>query len=342
MARTREHTEAIVAFSLHEGDDFENAAYLFFARHFIDAQQVPAIPQGDGGIDFYTHGGTVGYCCYGPEAESRNTTAGRKELKTKIITKFKGDLKRIFELEENRSGKCNHRKNDGLESVLGQGRFKCIRLICNWFHDKGLLGPLNDAFKKYKAASQCRFVTDDCTLAFLGPEQIIDQHPPDDVAIFRLTRPGIMKLLDTVSATPLESLPPPHAEKMVDFEAKFEILGKIWQGRAKQVQRFKDDQMKRWRQCLLLLQKLESDHPQVHKEFERLLEAAAEIANEMSLSAAPDGNLGVIIIEKLTQMIRAEMTGLIQTNSAPDVARMMTARLIGECPFQWPEVKSDG
>lgn len=340
MTRTREQTEAITALSLLEGDDFEDETYLLVARHCYDAQQVPAVPQGDGGIDFYTHNVSIGYCCYGPEVLGRGTTDGVKKLKKKIIEKFKSDLKRILELEETKSGKCKHRKNEGLESVLGTSRLKCIRLFCNWFHDKGLLGPINEAFKKYKKASQCRFVTDDCAVTLIGPELIIDQYPPDDVSIFRLSRPGIAKLLNTVTSTPVGSLPPPQANQMPDFEAKFEILGKNWPGREQQVQRVKDAQIKRWRQCLLLLQKLESDHPQVHKEVERLLEAAAELANEMSLSAAPDANLVGAMVEKLAQMIHAELRGLlVQTTSATELARMMTARLIGECPLQWPEVK---
>ena len=59
-------------------------------------QTIPSKPQGDAGLDGFSHVGTQGYCCYGPELKTYRQT---RSLEKAIVDKFKSDLRRLLELE---------------------------------------------------------------------------------------------------------------------------------------------------------------------------------------------------------------------------------------------------
>src|SRR5690242_17152991 len=78
-----------------EKDAFQDEVCARLATVFADLQRIPPKPHGDAGLDGLSHGQTRAYCCYGPEDAVKNNS---KTLKNAILEKFRGDLRRLFEL----------------------------------------------------------------------------------------------------------------------------------------------------------------------------------------------------------------------------------------------------
>jgi len=93
-----------------EKDTFEMEVCARLATFISDFQRIPRKPNGDGGLDGLSHGQTTAYCCYGPEQEPFKTNT--KGLKDDVIEKFRGDLRKLFELEH--QGKANSSRNSTL------------------------------------------------------------------------------------------------------------------------------------------------------------------------------------------------------------------------------------
>ena len=75
---------------------FETEACIRLEHTVSGFQRVPAQPQGDGGLDGFSHWGQRAYCCYGPIP---NTFKKPKDLEADIIGKFSADIRRLCELE---------------------------------------------------------------------------------------------------------------------------------------------------------------------------------------------------------------------------------------------------
>jgi len=133
------------------GDAFESAVCELLQGTFLDFQDVPRNPGGDGGIDGLTHELTRAYCCYGPVLQASPTTTSA-ELARKIIRKFRGDVRRILEID---APNCAHKPNTVLEGVLAVPgvKLKAIRLVSNWVDAHRIIGRLNKSFKSYNEAN---------------------------------------------------------------------------------------------------------------------------------------------------------------------------------------------
>src|ERR1700682_4101900 len=82
------------------GNEFQEEVSACLQGVIIDFQTVPASPQGDAGLDGFSHHGERAYCCYGPEHDAFKKN---KEREDAIVEKFKGDLRRLYEVD--REGK---------------------------------------------------------------------------------------------------------------------------------------------------------------------------------------------------------------------------------------------
>ena len=67
-----------------EGDDFQLEVSARLRGVIIGFQNVPARPQGDAGLDAFSHNGEHGYCCYGPEHDAFKTNQSRETGMTNI------------------------------------------------------------------------------------------------------------------------------------------------------------------------------------------------------------------------------------------------------------------
>jgi hypothetical protein len=122
-----------------EGDDFQREVCARLEGVFLGFQVVPAKPQGDAGLDGFSHHGERGYCCYGPEHDSFKTNKRRESA---IVEKFAGDLRRLFELDV-KNGKLVHKDSPEMGTILPKGRrLKHIELVVNWFESHRVLGPI--------------------------------------------------------------------------------------------------------------------------------------------------------------------------------------------------------
>lgn len=95
-------------------------------------------------------------------------------VRKKIADKFKGDLRRILELEFVKR-KLVHKENKVLPGVLGDPPLKRIlniTLVANVFEDNQLIGDLKMAFAGFLKVSTKRFVDPNCELNVWGPEDV--------------------------------------------------------------------------------------------------------------------------------------------------------------------------
>src|SRR5262245_45373885 len=113
-----------------EGTNFQLEVCTRLQSVILGFQTIPAKPQGDAGLDGFSHHGEHGYCCYGPEHDVFKTARAREKA---IITKFAADLQRLFELDLCK-GKLVHNDNQEMATILPKGRrLNHIELIVSWF-----------------------------------------------------------------------------------------------------------------------------------------------------------------------------------------------------------------
>src|SRR3984957_2388364 len=105
------------ALSRLTGDAFQEEVSVRLATAILSFQDVPRKPHGDGGLDGLSHDAERAYCCYGPEFDNFKTA---KELTSDIVEKFKGDLRKLFELAmDNR--KIVQGENKEIATILPDG-----------------------------------------------------------------------------------------------------------------------------------------------------------------------------------------------------------------------------
>ena len=99
-----------------------------------------------------SHGQTFAYCCYGPEQEPfKKKTKG---LKSDILKKFRTDLRKLFELQYGPKKKLVTKPSAEMKTILAPGRkITNVYLVASWFETHQIIGPLNQSFEEYKAAS---------------------------------------------------------------------------------------------------------------------------------------------------------------------------------------------
>ena len=151
-----EYEQSLEALSRNEFQD-EVSAYL--QAVIIDFQVVPSNPQGDAGLDGFSHHGERAYCCYGPE---HNAFKQNKDREDAIVDKFKSDLRRLYELDTH-GKRLVIKENKEIATILPGGRkIKHVELIVNWFGSHRILSRILTAAGHYAEASECRYIEVEC------------------------------------------------------------------------------------------------------------------------------------------------------------------------------------
>ena len=106
------------------GNDFQAEVCARLQTFILGFQTVSAKPKGDAGLDAFSHHGERAYCCYGPEL---STFKKDKERVQAIVAKFRGDLRRLYELEFNKKT-LQHCDNSEMATILPTGRKSSISI----------------------------------------------------------------------------------------------------------------------------------------------------------------------------------------------------------------------
>ncbi|WP_147452048.1 hypothetical protein [Corallococcus sp. CA041A] len=316
-----------------EGDDFQLEVCTLLSRNFFGFQFIPDKPSGDGGLDGLSHNHTVGYCCYGPEIAGAGLTSA--DIKTKVLSKFYSDLRRIFELDFPPSAKKNatpiHSENKKLSSIVRPGsKLTQVTLCCSWFEDNTIIGPLNAKFDEYKKISKLNYIDPACTLTFQGPHQISTSYAVDDQAMLRLEQPDLMKALNK---TPIASTQPPP--DLSAFEEKMQVLADTFPQKKNSINSIRKRLLEDWGKSLQVSESLNNTAPNIYKKYENLIKDVANKALEQSMTAGPsDFNT---ILSKFREGIALRLKDELHfpPEEIQNIAAQLTAQLVGECPIDW-------
>ncbi|GAB5546915.1 MAG: hypothetical protein SangKO_066750 [Sandaracinaceae bacterium] len=330
--------EFVRLISLLTGDEFERQVCRVLGDAYLDFQTVPS-EGGDGGVDGLSHGLTRAYCCYGPDHTGKK--ALDKDLRNAIVGKFREDLRRIFELTT-KGRTLVHSPNPALKEALGgAAKISAIRLVCNVFKDKALIGRLNKDFQKCLKASKRSHVSDDCALVIWGPKELAHNVPLSESALFRVKHPEVCQVIDSSKAATNN----PSAGDEEVFDAKFDdIEGRpAFAARKKNVEEVREGYRAAWARALTLEQRLAVSVPQLHLRFEGMRANARRAANAASLMRVGEGPLAPL--DAATQDLQARVDEIlgagIGAEDREDIARGEVARLIGYCDLEWREVQND-
>lgn len=317
-------TEYSESLAILSGTDFQDEVSARLAGVIIDFQPVPSNPQGDAGIDALSHHCQVAYCCYGPQQDAFKDWRQREQA---IIEKFRGDLRRIFELASD-GKKLVHCSNPEMKTILPEGqKIRHIELIVNWFDSHRIIGPISTAVAKFAAASECRFVETTITVRVSGPKELANQYAVDEVTIARARQRVLIQRVEEKARTvKLES-----TEK---FERKMADLKEILQGKDTLVDTLAIELQAAWRKSLAFEQELGDTLPALHRELEanrgRIL---AKVSMVMVGAEKPWTELerATEIASEILKNDFDKLFGML----IEDLSNGEIARLIGECPVGW-------
>jgi hypothetical protein len=302
---------------------FEDEVCTRLEHVLIGFQRIPAKPQGDGGLDGFSHGGEHGYCCYGPIP---NSFKKPKDLEADIIGKFSNDLLRLCELfRENEKLVC--KPNLALPKILPNGvKLKQIVLIANWFESHNVIGPLHTAFKTFKSKSKCAFVDSDAQIRIIGPKEFAQHYHADEVAILQLATRLVISKIQVAAAT--VDIADPK-----EFDNKMAVLQEIRPDKLSVIEMFAEQLRTSWRSNLAFEQELDSTLPGLHQALEdgrrRIL---GKVLQRMMKSEEPWNEL-VDMAAEAQAILKSDFNqygSLLEDLSLGEVAR-----LIGECPIGW-------
>jgi hypothetical protein len=311
-----------------EGDAFEAEVCARLGTCIADFQRIPRRPAGDAGLDGLSHGQTRAYCCYGPEQEPfKKSTKG---LKDDILEKFRGDLRKLFELTYETKRKLVEKPSAEMKTILAPGRkIKNVYLVVSWFETHRIIGPLNQSFAEYKAASSRTYIADDAQPTIWGPKDLATLWAVDEHALFRIEQ---FALLAKVRQAVASGVKP---STLGDFDAKFDYLRqKTSSGRRAAVDRLADHFREAWSTAIALESELAATSMTLHEALEQARTQAAVSADLRSAqSASPQG-----LIDDMRNEVRGHLGDAFGERLgplAPHVADGEIARLIGECPIDW-------
>src|SRR6266481_3320695 len=158
------------------GIEFQDEVCARLYHSILGFQTVPSKPQGDAGLDGFSHGGKHGYCCYGLE---NNPLATNKQRENAIVKKFKSDLRRLFELEP-KNKKLVHTESPEMSKILPKGtKLEYIELIANWFDSHRVLSPILTAVGEYKLVSKCSYLESIAAVVIVGPKELANRYGVD-------------------------------------------------------------------------------------------------------------------------------------------------------------------
>ena len=315
------------------GDTFEEEVVIALQQTFTGFQRVPDKPNGDGGLDGLSHNFSRAYCCYGLELQPGPGTLAAA-LRSKIAAKFKEDLRRLLELEQDKK-KLLPKPNKVLPLVLGDPPFvklSTITLVVNVFEDNRLIGDLRAAFTSYLTTSDRRFVDDACELAIWGPVDLANNAAINAHLLLRLEHPGLFQAMKT-AAEQAEQHEPADQDK---FNSKFDDLEKRLPKAAQQIAELRSTFKLGWSKSILLNQQMAATLPNLHEEFDASRKAAA---TDAIIASNVHGVDPFELLEKSREGLRKRVADLaaggLPLPIRDELVEAETGRLIGECPLDW-------
>jgi hypothetical protein len=317
----QEYADALSALS---GNDFQAEVCARLQSVILGFQTVPAKPQGDAGLDAFSHEGRHAYCCYGPEHDEFKNS---KQRETGVVNKFKADLRRLFELVfENK--KLVRSKSPEMATILPTGqKIEHIELIVNWFESHRVLNPISTAVTECKLASECRYVNSGASVIVVGPKELANRYAVDELTIVRSRQRQFFKSVK-------EAAQAITIDNPKDFDFKMNVLRQIKPDKISAIESLTEKLRANWRMAIAFESKLDETLPPLHRILEedraRIL---TRVATLMLASDQPWTQLlqaETIAHEILGKSFERQFGELIH-----DVSFGEIARLIGECPIGW-------
>ena len=307
------------------GDDFEDEVSARLESVIVDFQSVPASPRGDAGLDAFSHGGEMGYCCYGPVHNAFKSDKGRE---SGIVKKFRGDLQSLYEVGFVKK-KLTVVKTAEMKTILPSGKkIKHIELICNWFESHRVLNPLNDSRAEYAEVSECRYVEKSATIKIVGPKELANRYAVDEATIGRARQRILAQKVEKIA----ETLDLGSTEK---FEKKMAQLKALVTGQDEAIAALRQQLQANWRMALAFERELGDTLPAMHRALEK---NRARILGKVTMliigSAKPWMELGKAT-EIATEILKGDFDMHSYGMMIDDVSSGEVARLIGECPVGW-------
>lgn len=313
-----------------EKDAFEKEVCACLRSCYLDFQEVRAKPSGDGSLDGLSHEQTRAYCCYGPEQEPFRKNL--KGLKDDILSKFRDDLCKLFELKT--EGKTYvHRENKEIRQILAPDRkIGSIFLIVSVYEDHRIIGPINKSFREMRAKSECRFVDSTATIAIWGPHEV-STLGVDDNALRRIEQVSLLTAIRRrVQEGPSEDL---ELQGHEDFEDKFEWLSSRDPSKCNAIGAIKNDYRDTWTIAVRLDEELANTSVSVHQSLALMRRDVARRARLNSMR----GNQPLELLTSIEDLFREKMNERFSGEIEPDIIDALaggeTGRLIGECSADW-------
>lgn len=321
ISLTQEYIESLAALT---GNDFQAEVCARLRSVILGFQPVPAKPQGDAGLDGFSHDGERGYCCYGPERSEFKTNKTREKG---VVEKFKSDLRRLFELEFN-NGKLVCSENPEMATILPKGKkLQHIELIVNWFESHRVLSPILTAVAEYKALSKCRYVDPGASVIVTGPKELANSYAVDESTIVRARQRDFMERVQKTALAVTIDNP-------VDFDFKMKVLLEIRPDQHEAIKGLTEQFRADWCMALAFERELDETLPQLHRTLEddrgRIL---ARVSQLMLASKSPWTELSHA--SDIAEEILNQDFGKLYGSGIKDVSSGEIARLIGECPISW-------
>jgi hypothetical protein len=314
------------------GTDFQAEVCARLQSVILGFQTIPAKPHGDAGLDGFSHNGKHGYCCYGLEYDSSKTNKDRERA---IVDKFRGDLRRLFELSSNGS-KLVCIESPEMATILPDGqRLEHIELVVNWFESHRVLNPIGTAVASYKTKSKCRYVHPSAVVVVVGPKDLANRYAVDEITIVRARQRAFIQRVQQVAE--VLTINDPR-----DFETKMAALQEIRPDQLRAIQSLGEQFRANWRMALAFEQELHDTLPNMHRALE---EGRRRILTQVSQLMLASNEPWTKLMQAGTiaeEILRPDF-GKLYGSLVQDVSSGEIARLIGECPVGWEKARvADG
>lgn len=313
-----------------EGEAFETEVCNRLAGAIAGFQSIPALPNGDGGLDGLSNDWTHGYCCYGPEYKAAKSG---KDRVNDIVSKFTADLRRLFELQTE-GKKLVHAENKELAEILPPGRkLVVIKLLVNWFENNRIIGRIGKVVDECKKSSKCRFVDPGVEVVVLGPNQLANRYPVDELTMARVGQYAFVERVESrrVSVDP---------DDTTTFDKKMADLDDIVPDQKHAIARLATDLRDDWRKSLAFERELGDTAPRLHQLLETGRKRLATRITSLMIGATEPWAQLDRALDIARQSLDSDF-GSLYGSFVGSIANGEVARLIGECPIAWKKRSGD-
>jgi hypothetical protein len=307
------------------GDDFEDEVSARLESVILDFQSVPSNPFGDAGLDAFSHGGEIAYCCYGPLPNAFKTNGQREKG---VIQKFRSDLQSLLEVAYVRK-KLAVSETPEMATILPTGKkIKHIDLLCNWFESHRVLNPLNDSLREYAEVSKCRYVEKTVTIKISGPKELANRYAVDEATIARARQRAFAQKMEKMAA----GVSLGSTEK---FDKKMADLKVLVPGQNQAIEKMCERLQADWRMALAFEREMGDTLPAIARALERARARILGKVTKLIVGSAKPWTELLKATEMAEEILKTDFDPKSYGSVISDVSSGEIARLIGECPVGW-------